>query len=418
MKRSLLSLAAALLLTGAALPEQATAQRLRIHCGPTTFVTSAEKAGQMSISANGMLQLGETTIATAQIDSITVDRETYNPLAITVAYSDAGARLTVPCHLKDKLTITVDAAKVDFLQAADLQEEVTYTLSGTSANGSFAMDGEYKAGLVLNGLTLTNTAGPAIDIANGKRINVTLPAGTTTTLTDGAGGLHKACFFINGHAEFAGAGTLKLTGNTKHAYASDEYTQFKSDFGTFKVTSALSDGMHVEQYLQVDGGTFNISGVQGDCIDVSATKDPLDEYNGQTFINAGTFVLNVAADDTKGIKSESDMAFNGGSITATVSGNGAKGISAGTNLTVSQAQGGSTTIKMNVTGTTYMPGDATLESKCRGIKVKGDMTFAGGFIDISATGVKSKAISIDGVFYYSGGQMTCTVDAAGGTVQI
>ena len=106
------------------------------------------------------------------------------------------------------------------------------------------------------------------------------------------------------------------------------------------------------------------------------------------------------------------------SITATVSGNGAKGISAGTNLTVSQAQGGSTTIKMNVTGTTYMPGDATLESKCRGIKVKGDMTFAGGFIDISATGVKSKAISIDGVFYYSGGQMTCSIDAAGGTVQI
>ena len=223
MKRSLLSLAAALLLTGAALPEQATAQRLRVHCGPTTFVTSAEKAGQMSISADGsLLQLGETTIATTQIDSITVDREAYNPLAIAVNYSEAGARLTVPCHLKDKLTITVDAGKVGFLQATDLLEEVTYTLSGTSANGSFAMDGEYKAALVLNGLTLTNTAGPAIDIANGKRINVTLPAGTTTTLTDGAGGLHKACFFINGHAEFDGAGTLVLTGNTKHAYASDE----------------------------------------------------------------------------------------------------------------------------------------------------------------------------------------------------
>ena len=65
-----------------------------------------------------------------------------------------------------------------------------------------------------------------------------------------------------------------------------------------------------------------------------------------------------------------------------------------------------------------MPGDATLESKCRGIKVKGNMTFAGGFLDIFATGVKSKAISIDGVFYYSGGQMTGTVEAAGGMVQI
>ena len=280
------------------------------------------------------------------------------------------------------------------------------------------MDGEFKSTVVLNNLNLTSTTGAAIDIENGKRIAVVLPEGTASTLADAAGGMHKACFFINGHAEFGGAGTLNLSGRTKHAYASDEYTQFKSGFGTFNVTSALSDGMHVEQYLQTDGGTFNITGVQGDCIDVSATKDPLDEFNGQTFINAGTFVLNVAADDTKGIKSENDMAFSGGSITATVSGNGAKGISAGTNLTVSQAEGGSTTIKMTVTGTTYMPGDATLESKCRGIKVKGDFTFAGGFIDISATGAKSKAISVDGVYYYSGGQMTCNVDAAGGTVQI
>ena len=412
MKRSLLSLTAALLLTGAALPEQATAQRLRIHCGPTTFVTSAEKAGQMSIAANGMLQLGETSIATAQIDSITVDRETYNPLAITVAYSDAGARLPVPCHLKDKLTITVDAAKVGFVQAADLQEEVTYTLSGTSANGSFAMDGEYKAGLVLNGLTLTNTAGPAIDIANGKRINVTLPAGTTTTLTDGAGGLHKACFFINGHAEFAGAGTLKLTGNTKHAYASDEYTQFKPNFGQLNVLKSVSDGLHVEQYLQVQGGKFTFAQVGGDNIDVSITNNPADSLNGQVFIEGGTFTLDVAADDTKGMKCDSLMTITGGTIKATVSGLGTKGISVGTNLLIAQPTTTATLIDMAVTGTTYMPGDALLESKCRGIKVKGDFTFDGGTIKISATGTKSKAISVDGDYTYKSGSINCAVSAA------
>ena len=412
MKRSLLSLAAALLLTGAALPEPATAQRLRIHCGPTTFVTSAEKAGQMSISANGMLQLGETSIATAQIDSITVDRETYNPLAIAVSYSDAGARLTVPCHLKDKLTITVDAAKVGFVQAADLQEEVTYTLSGTSANGSFAMDGEYKAGLVLNGLTLTNTAGPAIDIANGKRINVTLPAGTTTTLTDGAGGLHKACFFINGHAEFAGAGTLKLTGNTKHAYASDEYTQFKPGFGQLNVLKSVSDGLHVEQYLQVQGGNFTFTQVGGDNIDVSITNNPADSLNGQVFIEGGTLTLDVASNDTKGMKCDSLMTITGGTIKATVSGLGTKGISVGTNLLIAQPTTTATLIDMAVTGTTYMPGDALLESKCRGIKVKGDFTFDGGTIKISATGTKSKAISVDGDYTYKSGSINCAVSAA------
>jgi hypothetical protein len=52
------------------------------------------------------------------------------------------------------------------------------------------------------------------------------------------------------------------------------------------------------------------------------------------------------------------------------------------------------------------------ESKCRGIKGKKDFTFDGGKILISATGVKSKAISIDGNYYYKSGSLNCAVDAA------
>ena len=399
----------------------ASAQQLRVYQGTVTYVYPASLLETMTYTDGGQtLTILGRSFSTAEIDSIKVTNvpSTFTPNSISVDYAGEKANVAVSGDVAAFVTVNADGANVRVVADAALQQEVTYYLSGTSGNGSFFMDGAYKSTVVLNNLNLTSATGAANDIENGKRIAVQLPEGTTTTLADAAGGTHKACFFINGHAEFTGAGTLNLRGNTKHAYASDEYTQFKSDFGTFKVTSALSDGMHVEQYLQVDGGAFSISGVQGDCIDVSVTKDPLDEYNGQAFINAGTFVLSVAADDTKGIKSESDMAITGGNITATVSGNGAKGISAGSNLLVDESSGNATNIKMSVTGTTYMPGDATLESKCRGIKVKGNMTFAGGFIDISATGVKSKAISIDGVFYYSGGQMTCTVDATGGMVQI
>ena len=67
---------------------------------------------------------------------------------------------------------------------------------------------------------------------------------------------------------------------------------------------------------------------------------------------------------------------------------------------------------MAVTGTTYMPGDATLESKCRGIKVKGNFTFNGGSINISATGKKSKAISVDGIYTYKSGSINCKVNAS------
>lgn len=414
MKKHCTLFGAALLLASAALlPQSAAAQRLKIHCGAVTYVTSATAAGQVTFSADGsQLQLPETSLEAAAVDSITVDRADYNPLAVGVVYSNGGAALTVPCYLADNLTISVDGGHVSIVQSADLQEEVVYALTGSSTDGSFFMDGEYKAGVVLDNLSLSNPSGAAIDIENGKRIDINLPAGTTTTLSDGTGGLQKACFFVNGHAEFAGGGTINVVGNTKHAYASDEYTQFKADFGTFNVTSAVSDGIHVEQYLHVLGGAFHVSGVGGDCVDVSITKDPTDVQNGQILIEGGTFDIAVTADDVKGLKCDSAMTVTGGTIKAQVSGLGTKGISTGTDLLIAQTGETPTLIDMQVTGTTYMPGDATLESKCRGIKVKGNFTFDGGTIKISATGAKSKAISVDGSYTYKSGSINCAVDAA------
>jgi hypothetical protein len=120
----------------------------------------------------------------------------------------------------------------------------------------------------------------------------------------------------------------------------------------------------------------------------------------------------VAAEDVKGLKCDSAMTISAGTIEATVSGNGSKGISSGTDLLIAQKTGVPTKVKMVVPGTTYMPGDAELEAKCRGIKVKGDFTFDGGVIDIVATGAKSKEISVDGYYYYKSGSINCYVDSA------
>ena len=176
--------------------------------------------------------------------------------------------------------------------------------------------------------------------------------------------------------------------------------------------SAAVDGLHVEQYFKMQGGTVNVKGTQGDCVDVSITKDPLDEFNGQAFVEGGTLTLDVAAEDVKGLKSDSLITVSGGTLTATVSGNGSKGLSAGTSLLVNQSSGQATLIKMTVTGTTYMPGDPLLESKCRGIRAKGDFTFDGGRIDIVATGKSSKAVKVDGNYYYKSGSINCAIDAA------
>lgn len=377
---------------------------MKVQCGQvTTLIPSATAADMVFTDGGAAFSVQGHSFRVADVNGIEFDRSEVAANTLTVTYTEQGAAVTVPVENLSGLTITADGGHVSVVADATVQTELKYVLSGTSANGSFFMDGEFKAGLELNNLTLTNPAGAAIDIANGKRIDVVIPDGTTTTLADAAGGQHNACFFINGHAEMRGGGTLNLTGNTKHAYASDEYTILKPGFGTINVAGAVSDGMHVEQYFQMDGGTVNIKGTKGDCVDVGITKDPMDEFNGQAFINAGTLTMEVAADDTKGLKTDSALTITGGNITAQVSGLGTKGISTGTDLLLNKLSGVAPAIKMNVTGTTYMPGNALLESKCRGIKVKGNFTFDGGDINMTVTGAKAKGISVDGTYTYVSG---------------
>lgn len=391
----------------------ALAQTAKIHCGPFTYTAPVSELSRITTSTDGtMVNFDTYELLTTEIDSVTFDYQTYDTKTIAVDYNATCAHITMPLALRQKFTHNVQGAHVELYVDSLYQEELTYHLSGTSENGSFTMDGEFKSTIILDNVSLSSNIGEAFNIKNGKRINIQLSEGSVNHFSDAAGGTHKACFFVNGHAEFSGNGTLNLMGNTKHAYASDEYTQFEAGFGTLNVLGAVGDGMHIEQYLLAQGGTYNIKGTSGDCIDVSITKDPLEEYNGQVMIENGHFNLDVAADDIKGLKCDSAMTISGGNIQATVSGNGTKGISVGTNLLISQKTSIPTLVKMTVTGTTYMPGDATLESKCRGIKVKGDFTFDGGTIDIIATGAKSKEISVDGYYTYKNGSINCYVDSA------
>lgn len=400
MIRHTLFIAAALCAAGTT-----QAQTLSVHTGEVTTVFAAASVGDMTYSDSGTaLTIQGHRFAIADIDSITASpTASVEAKTVEVNYAGTTAHVTLSGDLANLLTVTATGSNVSIMASEALADEVSYVLSGESADGSFYMDGSYKASFTLNNLQLTNAhGGGAFTIDCGKRIDIHIPTGTTTTLADAAGGTHKACFFVNGHAEFKGGGTLNVSGNTKHAYASDEYTLFKPSFGTMNVTSAVSDGLHIEQYFRMDGGTLNVTGTQGDCVDVGITKDTTDELNGQIIINAGKLSLNVAADDVKGLESDSLITFAGGTLEAEVSGLGTKGISAGTNLIISQLTETPTLVKMNVTGTTYHKGEPD-ESKCRGIKAKGDFTFNGGTIQMSVTGKKAKGISIDGTYRYISG---------------
>lgn len=392
----------------------AAAQTMTVWQGNVSYVYPVEALSQMTYqndaTAASSLMVLEKAFYTDAIDSITVNPAgTLASEYVEIAYSGDEARVVVPGTIASNLTVSVSGADVSIVAAETLADEYTYRLTGSSTNGSFSQQGSYKLTLILDDLSLTSTTGAAISIQNGKRIAVQLPSGTTTTLADASNGSQKACFFIKGHAEFSGAGTLNLVGNTKHAYASNEYTILGKDFGTINVTSAVTDGLHVDQYYQMNGGTVNIAGTGGDGIDVAVTSDATDELNGQVLLLGGSVTVNTGAvEDVKGIKSEADFTISGATVNVQGTGDGVKGIRVEGNLYVN---GASTSVTVYEAGTTYHAKQAD-QSKTHGIKVTGDFTFDGGTISSKAPGEKAKACEVDGTYYYISGEIDCGVSAS------
>lgn len=250
---------------------------------------------------------------------------------VLVVYQDTTATVSVSQNILDNMTVLRAGAHVSIVQSADLASEITYTLSGSSADGGFYNEGSYKATVELNNLTLTNLSavfsGAAIHIQNSKRIKLKPLNGTTNTLVDAAGGKQKGCLYIQGHAEFAQKGTLNVTGNVKHGIKCGEYFRIKN--ATINILSAVGDGINCEQFFLMESGTINISGVADDGIQcdiedtevgsTGITTDHEDEDTGNMYISGGTITAAVTADAAKGLKSEGDMYISGGTITVTTS---------------------------------------------------------------------------------------------------
>lgn len=426
----------------------ASAQTLNVTVGQVTYQVPAAQAGNMTYSNGSQLTIMGKTFDLASVDRMWVDDTEVTDGAVGVSYNDSTATVTVAGNVMQYLTVVASGSHVSIVQSADLPKEVTYTLTGSSQAGSFYMDGELKATLVLSNLTLTNADSAAINIEDGKRIAVQLVG--TNTLTDGAKASSKGAMMVNGHTEFTGAGTLTLYGLAKHGFWGDEYVELKKAMtGTITVASAKKDGFNINQYLEQKGGNIVISNVGDDAIQVAATSDSTDEQNGQVIIKGGTIQATTSATAAKAIKADGNITISGGTVTAKVTGGGewdsddakAKAaaclssdanviISGGTiNLTATGAggkginadstvniSGGDITITtsgniyVNINGTEYsnytgntdnLSSDYT--SSPKGIKADGNVYISDGTISVTTTGTNAEGIESKAELYISGG---------------
>ncbi len=265
---------------------------------------------------------------------------------VEVVYSGTTASVTIADNISSYVTCSSGTSShVILVQSSDFagvdattdneDGEIIYSLSGISTDGEFYLSGSYKCTVELDGLTLTNTAGPAINIQNGKRIALSAQKGTTNTLTDAANESYNGCYHCKGHTKLKGKGTLNVIGNSKHAIYSKEYVEVKNL--TLNITAAVKDGIHCKEYFLMESGTVNISGAADDGIQVEQSSDTVtgettdhdDENSGNFYMENGT--LTISNYGGKAVKADGSITFSGGTQnfdTTDISADNATGIDA------------------------------------------------------------------------------------------
>lgn len=248
------------------------------------------------------------------------------------------------------------------VNAENSSDSLLLVLSGSTTDGSLLVYRQQQYGIKLNGVSIKNNDGPAINNQCGKWLYLDVADGTTNTLTDGTSYTdivvngttidQKGCLFSEGQVYVKGTGKLAITGNCKHGFASDDYIVI-DDNVTLNVYSSAGNGIKVNDGLWINNGNIGISvtadaargikcdsvvvisggsttiNTSGDCVYDTEVQDYSSaaciKCESQFTMTAGTLKLISSGDGGKGINCAADVVFSGGELIAKTTGSNDNG---------------------------------------------------------------------------------------------
>ncbi len=345
---------------------------------------------------------------------------------ITITFSDeTGATVSGDGNgvvRTDGNKVTVDNSAVD--------ETVKYVLCGSTANGYFKVYGANRQAIVLNGVSITNPSGAAINNQSKKRCFLAVYG--TNSLSDGASATYdsgeedmKAVLFSEGQLIFCGDGQLTveaLNAAGKSAVTTDDYI-YISETPVLKVVSGdkAGHGLRGKDYVRIAGGTVNVA-------TKAAMKKGINS-DGYVLVEGGNTTVNVSGgtawDDEEqeytgsaGVKADNFFGMTGGTLTVTNSGNGGKGIRAGNyeyyaennSLNDSYVNGGTLTVTVTGSDSNDVSAKAIRigfkEGSGRSYLYGGDFVMNGG--TVVATCSRNEALEVKGKLTVNGGDLYVT----------
>jgi len=315
---------------------------------------------------------------------------------ISIVFSEADVKISGSV---EGVTIQNEGARVTAKNTGD--NKVKYILSGYCSDGCFKLYSSKKQAIELNGLTLTNTKGAAINNQSKKRTFIIIEG--ENKLSDGnvnssgdypeqnADEDMKAAIFSEGQLAFSGNGTLNVKAVGKAGITSDDYVRFMTG-SNVTVLSSKGHGVRGKDAIIVSGGNVNVT------LETTATGRKCFTTDSLMYIGGGSSILvNKASAGTvdseltgaSGIKADQLFVIRAGELSITSSGK----------------------VVVKVTGANYgssnryrSDSDNSVSSKA--IKFDGNLEFSGTQVIASAS--SHEAIESKGTIYISGGSISAT----------
>ena len=276
----------------------------------------------------------------------------------------------------------------DVIATNNTDQVIKYVLTGETGDGFFKLYSTKKQAIVLNGVSITNPDGAAINNQSKKRTFIVLNDGTKNYLTDGANYSDatdsedmKGCFFSEGQLIFSGSGYLEVDANCKAGIRSDDYVRTMPKANIW-VDASAGNGIRGNEAVIVTGGVVNIN--------VTGTADKGISTDGEVRIDGGRTTIFTSggyeydSDENdysacSGIKADSVININGGELNIKSTGTGGKGLNCDDEININDG-----VVRIITTGKRQKDSKGSVSPK--GIKADGKITVSGGQTQVRLEG--------------------------------
>ncbi|MEE8885408.1 MAG: carbohydrate-binding domain-containing protein [Eubacteriales bacterium] len=360
--------------------------------GTTTYTSSS--ADDTSVSAadsttTSTSSADTTTSTSSSTDSTSTDSTTAtSSTSSDSTSSDDTSSLFSDRDLEQEADLT-DAQTITLQDGEDvtISSAGVYVVSGSATNCTIRVEAgdEDKVQIVLDGVSITNDSAPAIYVVSADKVFVTTTDSENTlsvtgTFTADGDTNTDAVIFSKDDLTLNGTGTLTIestgngitskddlviTGGTYNITSTEDAIEANDSIaicdGTFNITTdkdglhceneddntlgsiyfsggsftidAGDDGIQATTTLDIDGGTFDISAVEGleatyitindGTITISASDDGINatqkstSYDVVVEINGGDISITMGSGDTDAVDANGSIYVNGGTIDIT-----------------------------------------------------------------------------------------------------